>query len=130
MPELIIHKASLNFQKGLFSFEAGVSFVVLILMIAGTATEYRGGRTMDSGAEMFASQKISDLLTVWAVEGTRDNEMISDANFFIGNTHEIEIEEKKIFSSIGTKRSGIVSMEIIIVRGGRPEKVRVSVAVQ
>ena len=102
-------------KKGLFSFEAGISFIVLILLIAGAAPENAGNNAGAGNAGIFASQKISDILTVWAIEGPQDSEMISDANFFLGTAHEIEIEGKKIFSSIESTHGKIVSMEMLIV---------------
>ncbi|VVB99865.1 Uncharacterised protein [uncultured archaeon] len=112
-------------NNGIFSAEAGLSFMLLIALLAvaihagATGTEARG----QGGEKIFMLQKMSDLLIVWSAEETRGEEMIEDAEGFIGGEFEIYEGSSRISGEI---KGAKMSLEILAMRGGKPEIIRIS----
>ena len=65
--------------RGFLSFEAVLSFAILILVLLSFPVQYA-----DSNRVIFAHQKIGDFLIVSAYSSSAPRELLSDAELFFG----------------------------------------------
>ncbi len=65
--------------KGLFSFESAICLLLVISLVLLSSCFVHYGNS-----DLIKSQKIHDLLIVFAYSGCNQLEMISDADFFLG----------------------------------------------
>ncbi len=78
-------------NKAVFSVESAIAFLALVTIIAAAGHEKN-----DLPWEFAAQQKARDLLTVWAITGQSENEMIEDAELFLGkNNFELRMQAQE-----------------------------------
>lgn len=115
---------------GIFLYEAGLAALLLIaIILASQPHDYARPE------KILQSQKLHDLLIVWAMEGTNIGEMGKDAALFLGGGVGFAIEyrgEKVVVApperGADAKDKEAVSDEIIYsIRSGAAEKIRLSI---
>ncbi len=118
---------------GIFSYEAGIAALLLIAIVLAAQPH---GFTRPE--KLLQTQKLHDLLIVWAMEGTGIEEMEKDAQLFLGpgTGFAIEYRGEKVTvpahensaRPVDTENSEAVSDEIVYsVRDGIAEKIRLSI---
>ena len=114
-------------HRGIFSAEAGVSFIIFLALLAIVVQAAPRNAGQHGWERLLAMQKISDLLIVWQLDETNEKEMVEDANALLGVPFEIEIGGRKISAVPMGGRAEYgekVSLEILSMRNGMPEKIR------